>query len=199
MSLFTLLSKNKSSRQVEADRGVRARRTTTHGCQNCVRGSSILINRKDRNTKWQEDAPLSGRIFKESLQLQRNEKLSSFPLNCHHFKISSIFLPFFHFLYPKFLTTFLSHFLHFLHFNHSKRCTTAQPVSSEISCVIHALNLPVFTPLFHSCSSKFTTTTAQLPFYCRNCHKLHVKICPGLCTAVREHPWRVSSSNHPAL
>ena len=51
--------------------------------------------------------------------------------------------------------------------------TTAQAISSDL-CFIHStfsLNFPVFTPLFHSRTSKSTTTTtAQLPFY--NC-ELH--------------------------
>src|SRR6218665_3419225 len=74
---------------------------------------------------------------------------------------------------------FFCHFLRFLHFNHSKiqnaAGTTAQPISSDLYCSIYSQNFPVFTPLLHSCTSQFTTTTAQLPFYnCRNYHQLHM-------------------------
>src|SRR6218665_2568365 len=80
-------------------------------------------------------------------------------------------LPFFNFLYQNLLTIFFSFFKsHFLHFLQNAAGTTAQSISSDLSCIIHSQNLPLFTLLFHSCNSKFTTTTAQLPFY--NC-KLH--------------------------
>jgi|SRR6218665_1868477 len=48
-----------------------------------------------------------------------------------------------------------------------------QAISSDLFFIIHSTfskNFSVFTPLFHPRTSKFTTTTAQLPFY--NC-KLH--------------------------
>src|SRR6218665_3194863 len=54
--------------------------------------------------------------------------------------------------------------------NAADKLTTAQTISSDLSCIIHSANFQVFTPLFHSHISKFTTTTAQLPYY--NC-KLH--------------------------
>ena len=65
----------------------------------------------------------------------------------------------FDFIHKKFWRPFSSHFLHF--------CTN-QPV-----CIIHSQNSrfsAFFSTLFHCSSSKFTTTTAQFPFY--NC-KLH--------------------------
>ena len=49
----------------------------------------------------------------------------------------------------------------------------AQAISSYLSFIIHSTfsqHFSIFTPLFHTPTSKFTTTTAQLPFY--NC-KLH--------------------------
>src|SRR6218665_2247495 len=65
----------------------------------------------------------------------------------------------------------------FLHFNHSEiaASTTIQTttISSNLSFIIQSTfsqNFSVFTLLFHSGTSKFTITTAQLPFY--NC-KLH--------------------------
>src|SRR6218665_3584644 len=53
---------------------------------------------------------------------------------------------------------------------HKYNCTstTAQPISSDLSCIIHSPNCSVFTSFFHSGTSKFTTTTAQLPFTTAN-------------------------------
>ena len=68
---------------------------------------------------------------------------------------------------------------------HKYNCTstTAQPISSDLSCIIHSPNFSVFTPFstlarpnlqlqLHSCHLQL-----QITFYnCRNCHQLHVKI-----------------------
>jgi len=144
--------------------------------------------------------------FKESLQLQRNDKFltskkfSSFPLKFFFplfspwpkiYKISSISLSFFHFFYQQnFWRPFFSHFLHFLQ---NAAGTTAQPISSDLSCIIHSQNLPLFTPLFHSCSSKFTTTTAQFPFYDCKLHFTTAEIVIS-CTLKYALGWRYCSA-----
>jgi len=64
----------------------------------------------------------------------------------------------------------------FNHYSQIAAGTTTQTISSDLSFIIHStfsLNFWVFTPLFHSPSSKFTTskfitTTAQFQFY--NCN-----------------------------
>ena len=97
--------------------------------------------------------------FKESLQLHRTEKFQT----SKHFKIScqtKIFIS------QNLQQPFFGHFLHFLCFSPSKRCRyncTNQLFASsilKISCLS-----AFFSTLFHCSSSKFTTTTAQLPFY----------------------------------
>jgi len=61
-------------------------------------------------------------------------------------------------------------------FNHSKRCRyNCRGNFFRPFFIIHSTfsqHFSVFTPLFHSRTSKFTTTTAQFPFY--NC-KLHFR------------------------
>src|SRR6218665_3603699 len=132
--------------------------------------------------------------FKESLQLQRAEKFQTskhFKISCQKkFSFPKNFLrPFFSHLkntrYPFYFSIsstknyddlffLFSHFLHFLCVSPLPNAagTTAQPTF----CIIHSQILkispfpPFFSTLFHYSSSKFTTTTAQFPFY--NC-KLH--------------------------
>ena len=69
--------------------------------------------------------------------------------------------------------------------------TTAQTISSDLSCIIHSLNSPGFTPpfpifpLLHFQIYNYNCTIANLQlkitFYnCRKCHQLHVKIRPAL-------------------
>ena len=69
--------------------------------------------------------------------------------------------------------------------------TTAQTISSDLSCIIHSLNSPVFIPpfsifpLLHFQMYNYNCTTTnlqlQITFYnCRNSHQLHVKICPAV-------------------
>ena len=95
--------------------------------------------------------------FKESLQLRRNENMSDLKNNLYNL------------ISLKFPTTFFSRCF----FHHSLNVSQ---------------NFSVFTFLLHSRTYKFTTTTAviailqqlQITFHnCRNCHQLHVKICPA--------------------
>src|SRR6218665_2461291 len=103
---------------------------------------------------------ISRAYFKESSQLRRNEKMSDLKIS------DDLFLPFL-VIYSIFtfqpLTTRCR-------YNHTRA------ISSSLSFIIQSTfskHFSVFTPLFHSRTSKFTTTTAQLPFY--NC-KLHFTI-----------------------
>ena len=66
---------------------------------------------------------------------------------------------------------FYSHFLHFLCFSPSKRCRYNCTNHLFASFILKISRFSAFfSMLFHCSSSKFTTTTAQFPFY--NC-KLH--------------------------
>jgi len=92
---------------------------------------------------------------------------------------------------PKFLTTFFSHFVafyisHFLAFYISTIKNAARQFL--LTCFHHSLNIfstffnfhPSF-PLSHFQIYNYNCTIAilQITFYnCRNCHQLHVKICP---------------------
>ena len=74
--------------------------------------------------------------------------------------------------------TFFKSFVRFLHFNQTTthKLLQVQLHKQFLITFLSSFNqrfsqkFSVFTPLFHSRTSKFTTTTAQLPFY--NC-KLH--------------------------
>ena len=75
----------------------------------------------------------------------------------------------------KILTTIFSHFLHFLCFSPSI-CAAGRPYNCTnqlfASFILKISRFSAFfSTLFHCSSSKFTTTTAQFPFY--NC-KLHI-------------------------
>src|SRR6218665_844629 len=102
---------------------------------------------------------VSRAYFKESLQLHRNEKMSDLKKIC----IISL----------KFPTTFSVISLTFTFSTIIHKSLQAQLHRHILSFLIHSTfsqHFSVSTTLFHSRTSKFTTTTAQLPFY--NC-KLH--------------------------
>jgi len=126
---------------------------------------------------------LSRAYFKESLQLQRMEKFQT----SKHFKIScqkKCFIsqnfrrPFFShlqknfdFIHKKCWRPFFSHFLYFLWFSPSKRCRyyrIQQYCTNQLfaSFILKMSRFSAFFyTLFHCSSSKFTTTSAQFPFY----------------------------------
>jgi len=120
---------------------------------------------------------LSRAYFKESLQLQRNEKILTSSSG-------------------NFLTTFFESFPNFfslLHFNHSKRCRYNCSGNLFLSYYLifhHLLNIssrylgfhPSFPPSrFRIYNYNCTIAILQLQiicYNCRKCHQLHVKICP---------------------
>jgi len=69
--------------------------------------------------------------------------------------------------------------------------TTAQPIFSDLSCIIHSQNFTFFTHLFstfpllqfqiYNYNCTIPILQLQITFYnCRNCHQLHDKICPAM-------------------
>ena len=108
--------------------------------------------------------------FKESVQLQRTEKFQTSNLK---FPVKKVSFP------KKFRRPFFSNFpqnfsisLLFFYFRHEKFWRPGTITAQPTFCIIHSQNFAFFTisTLFHCSSSKFTTRTAQFPFY--NC-KLH--------------------------
>src|SRR6218665_2864645 len=131
--------------------------------------------------------------FKESLQLRcRKEKMSDLKTNLYHLlKISSLFKSQVSFHLPKFLTTFLviSLIFTFQPFtNHCKYNCTGNFFLTFLSSFTQRfstfLGFHLSFPFSHFKIYNYNCTIAilqlQITFYnCRNCHQLHVKICPG--------------------
>ena len=90
--------------------------------------------------------------------------------------------------------SFFSHFLAFLHFNHSKRCKYNCAGNFFWPFFHHSLNIFIFStfcdfrPSFplslfqiYNYNCTIPILQLQITFYnCRNCHQLHVKICPAI-------------------
>ena len=105
----------------------------------------------------------------------------------------------------------LKSFSRLLHFNRSKRCryTTARAISSDLFSsftIIFSTFLgfhPSF-PLSHFQIYNYNCTIAilqlQITFYnCRNCHQLHVNICPAYTDINILSTVPEGASEHPPL
>src|SRR6218665_2407229 len=91
-------------------------------------------------------------------------------------------------------STFFSHFLHFLCFSPSKSCSHNCTDQLFASFILKISRFSAFfSTLFHSSSSKFTSTTAQFPFF--NC-KLHFTTAQIVISCTLKYALQFGQ-NHP--